>query len=282
MKRFLVKCDQCKEIIYRSRGRINESKKFGWKTYCSFKCQYNAKNKQQVVKCSNPKCTSIFKRQASDIKKSKNVYCSRSCAASVNNYKFPKRPALRKMCKFCKKQFISREKYCSVECKNKDQIITKEEVIKRIKDFYIKTGRIPLKREFKHARVGRERYGTWNNTIIAAGFSPNPVKFAKKYLAKDGHKCDSLAEKIIDDWLYSRQINHERSLPYPGNLNLHADFVIKDYWIEFFGLHGQHKRYDELRKEKLKLVKAYNLKLIDIYPKDLFPKNRLEKILSVL
>lgn len=142
--------------------------------------------------------------------------------------------------------------------------------------------RVPLKREFSRTKSARVRFGSWNNAIKAAGFKPNPVMFARRHKANDGHICDSFAEKIIDDWLYARKINHKRSIPYPTNLGLRVDFIVGDYWIEFFGLHGQHKRYDELKKEKLKLVKEYNLKFIEIYPKDLFPNNKLDKVLNPL
>ena len=47
----------------------------------------------------------------------------------------------------------------------------------------------------------------------------------------------------------------------------------------FFGLQGQHERYDKLVKEKEALWKEKNLKIIKIYPNDLFPKNKLDQIL---
>jgi hypothetical protein len=42
-------------------------------------------------------------------------------------------------------------------------------------------------------------------------------QIGKKYIAKDGHKCDSFAEKIIDDWLYSNNVEHQRNIPYPNS-----------------------------------------------------------------
>lgn len=136
-----------------------------------------------------------------------------------------------------------------------------------------------MKKEVGCSSAARRRFLSWNNAIRAAGFEPNPVRFARKYIVLDGHKCDSLAEMIIDDWLYKREVKHSRSVFYPSKRRLSADFVIGDYWIEFFGLYGAHKRYDELREEKLKIAKSKNLKLIGIYPRDLFPKNNLDKIL---
>lgn len=125
----------------------------------------------------------------------------------------------------------------------------------------------------------RKVFGTWNKAVEAAGFNPNPVLFAEKHIANDGHKCDSVAEKIIDDWFYTRKIKHKRRVPYPEDSSLTADFVTENNWIEFFGLAGEIKEYDKLLKRKQMLSKKYKLQLIEIYPKDLFPVNRLSEII---
>lgn len=170
-------------------------------------------------------------------------------------------------------------------CWPKPQKITKEQIIEAIRQFHKQNGRIPLKREYNHYIAARLRLETWNKAIKAAGFEPNPVMFAKKFIANDGHKCDSLAEKIIDDWLYRKKIKHKINVPYPGNTSnppLTADFIVENLWIEFFGLNGELAKYDRNRKKKLKLVKVHYLNLIEIYPQDLFPKNKLVKILYCL
>ncbi len=61
-----------------------------------------------------------------------------------------------------------------------------------------------------------------------------------------------------------------------------ADFKIRDTYVEFFGLKGQVKKYDQLVKEKEALWKVKNLKVIKIYPSDLFPKNKLDQIFAKL
>ncbi len=202
------------------------------------------------------------------------------CAALVNNKKYPREHGVTKMCAYCGKLFKSRKKYCSLGCKNKAAVIPKEVLTKEIKDFVLREKRIPFKNELDHYHAIRARFGSWNKAVKLAGFEPNPVKFSRRHIAKDGHQCDSLAEKIIDDWIFARKIEHKRRVYYPGDYGLTVDFMIGDYWIEFFGLYGGHKRYDQLRKLKLKLAKTYNLKLLEIYPKDLFPKNNLVEILS--
>ena len=272
-----VFCFHCKKKFLRRTGWIKENKKLGHKNYCSSRCMGNSKRLRKNLICENPVCKKKFERRVREI--SVHNYCSRSCAVTVNNVKYPKNPGVIKWCKYCNKEFISREKYCSRQCADKDKIISKKEILKRIGKFNKTNNRIPLKREFNHYHAARGRFGTWNNTIKAAGLKPNPVMFAKKYIANDGHKCDSLAERIIDDWLYARKINHKINIPYPGNHKLTVDFVIRDYWIEYFGLSGKHKRYDELKEKKLELVKAYGIKLIAVYPEHLFPKNILNDIL---
>lgn len=204
-----------------------------------------------------------------------HAYCSMTCAAIVNNTKYPKRPGLVKQCAYCGKNFVSRKKYCSRPCKDKGTQINKETLLKQIRAFFKKEGRIPLKREFRSYRAVRGRFGTWNNAIKEAGFKPNPVMFADKFVSKDGHKCDSLAERIIDDWFYSRKTKHERSFPYPGGQGLKVDFKIGSFWVEFFGLSGEHKRYDQLKRKKIRLAKKLDLNLVKIYPNDLFPKSKL-------
>lgn len=275
-----VTCGTCGKTFLKPVGQVNEAKKFGWKTYCSIVCQSKAKNKQQLLTCSNPRCKNTFKRKFSDIHSS-NTYCSHSCAASVNNSKFPKRKAKIKKCIYCNKEFKGDgEKYCSRECKDKAQIISKKEILKQIKEFYLGNKRIPLKKEFPHYMAIRARFGTWNKAIIAAGLHPNPVRFAERQIAQDGHLCDSFAEKIIDDWLYSKNIEHQRNIPYPNN-SCTADFQVKGKFIEFFGLAGELKEYDKNIGLKEKLAKKYKLKLIKIYPKDLFPVNHLSEIIRI-
>ncbi len=279
MKTYAVHCITCKKTLFRDKRRINEAIKFGWKTYCSKDCHIKAKSKKQSFFCSNPNCRKTFTRIPSTLNRSNNLYCSRGCAVTMNNKLFIKRVAVIKTCLFCGRKFKSRDKYCSVACKNLNQMQTPENIIQLIKDFYEENGQIPLKREFPAVKAARNRFGTWNKAIIAAGFNPNPVMFSKKYLARDGHTCDSLSEKIIDDWLSRKNVLHERSIPYHKN-NTTADFKVNDTYIEFFGLEGQLKSYDRLVLEKKRLWKEKGLKVIVVYPSDLFPINKLDKILT--
>jgi len=87
------------------------------------------------MKCEN--CENEVNRLPSELKKSKSghVFCSRSCAATFNNKKHPKRH-LTKTCNMCKKLIRSDLKYCG-ECYRKKHFIshkTLEEAIKNRKD----------------------------------------------------------------------------------------------------------------------------------------------------
>ncbi|MBU2530024.1 MAG: hypothetical protein KKD35_03195 [Elusimicrobia bacterium] len=157
---------------------------------------------------------------------------------------------------------------------------TSKELINKIQDFYKQNGRIPLKREFNaYATYGRH-FGSWNDAIIKAGFKPNEVIFSKKFIANDGHTCDSFTEKIIDDWLFKNKIPHERHIKYRGT-RMTADFVVRDIIIEYFGLAGQSKHYDYLIQEKREYCRKRNIKLIELYPSRLFSKE-FQKSLDII
>lgn len=65
-------------------------------------------------KCSNPDCAVIFQVKPYDPKK----YCSRACAATVNNRVFVKRSVL-KNCQNCNKKLnSSAKKYCNSLCQS--------------------------------------------------------------------------------------------------------------------------------------------------------------------
>lgn len=166
-----------------------------------------------------------------------------------------------------------------MKCSTIARSITSEEVLNRIKKFYKENGRIPVKREATAIyKLARKYFGTWNKTIEAAGFKPNPVMFADKCIANDGHICDSIAEKVIDDYLSRRKIKHERNIFYPRG-KYTFDFKIGNIYVEYFGLAGEHKRYDELRKIKQRIAKKSDLQFVEIYPKDLYPHSKLNNIL---
>lgn len=274
-----TKCSYCEKIFLRNKGRFNEAIKFKWKQYCSKDCQIKAASNKISTCCGQ--CHKKISRVPSSVPKSGICFCSRSCSAKFNNGKFPKRQKKIRTCPKCGSNFVGYRKYCSIKCYPERPIFPADKIIEEIKAFYEQNERIPFKKEYFHWKAARLRFGTWNKAVEAAGFKPNPVIFANKFIAKDGHICDSLSEKIIDDWLSKRKISHERNVHYL-NTKFTADFKVKNIYIEFFGLHNELKRYDQLMKIKLNIIKEHNLKLIALYPKDIFPKSRLNEILGAI
>ena len=276
-------CVHCHKKHLKDNRHINENIKLGHNFYCSKECFSRYKNKQIELACKNAGCKKAFRRIPAEI--SENNFCSHSCSAIFNNsirYRVKKQ----KNKLTVHKRIALRSKGSSLGGRNRwlnyKSVYTREYIIDAIRRFAHDYNRIPLKRELnKFYRPARLLFGTWNNAIIAAGFKPNPVLFAEHQLAQDGHSCDSIAEKLIDDWLYQRNIPHKIHIPYLDT-KFTSDFLINDIYIEFFGLAGELKRYDNHMKEKLNIIKRNKLKLIAIYPKDLLPKARLDNILSVL
>ncbi len=239
------------------------------------------------LRCGNPRCGKLIWRTPRDIKKVAQSFCSATCSAKINN-KIRSSLLPIKFCAYpaCKKSIPHHQKFCSQLHANRTRKVPldeqKKHALEQIKSFYRKNQRIPVKREmYGLYKEARQIFGSWNKAIEAAGYVSNPALFARKYIAKDGHKCDSFAEKIIDDWLLEKNILHTRNVSYPSNKELSVDFVIGNTWVEFFGLVGVLPKYDELHKKKLRIASRHKIKLIGIYPKDLFPINNLAKVLSL-
>ena len=78
-------------------------------------------------------------------------------------------------------------------------------------------------------------------------------------------------------------LSHEHGVCYPGQTKFKTDFLVEDkHWIGFPGLRGQLKRYDELYEEKKELTKRLKIKIVEILPTDIFPKNQLDSKLGFL
>jgi hypothetical protein len=78
-------CYFCKKTFYKKKKYIQHELKShkGEVKYCSIYCRSNDKTKSQIISCTN--CQKEFEKQFYQIKKSKNHFCSQSCAATYNN-----------------------------------------------------------------------------------------------------------------------------------------------------------------------------------------------------
>jgi len=91
---------------------------------------------------------------------------------------------------------------------------------------------------------------------------------SSKYWCRDGHYADSLYELVVDEYLFSRNIEHE-SHPYIGLDKCQSDFKLKNFYIEVWGFPSDAKgskalTYNEKRKKKTNYYETNNFKLINI------------------
>jgi len=232
--------------------------------------------------CENEHCSNKFYRVKHAILE--HNFCSQSCAAIVNNHRYPKWP--KRYCAICKKEFKNRDsEYCSTKCgylstsnyRNGKSKYTREQIILVIRNFYQQHKRVPAKREVLGiVGCATHKFGSWTATIAAAGLEPHRSHDHRMYRrmktkARDGHVCDSISEVVIDNWLAKHNISHTRNAKYPTT-NHQADWAIKDstVFVEYFGLAKDSPRYDKEIKRKQNLCRKNKIKLVEIYPSDLY------------
>lgn len=96
-----------------------------------------------LVTCLN--CNSEFEKSASAIKRSPNHFCKRSCAASYNNRKAPKRHPEGK-CRVCQAPIRTTERWCSEACHEQERLeATKSRLAKRAPSVVAWRQRLKLK-----------------------------------------------------------------------------------------------------------------------------------------
>jgi len=124
-------------------------------------------------------------------------------------------------------------------------------------------------------------FGSWFRALVVAGVldgGAQQMGRGIRCLAKDGHVCLSLGEKMIDDALFALGIPHKKEPAYPEG-NFRADFDVFGVFIEYFGLTG-NAAYDTKTNEKQKLLARHGVRLVSIFPKDLVDPRRLNTLLE--
>ncbi|MFH1894453.1 MAG: hypothetical protein ABH813_00920 [Patescibacteria group bacterium] len=286
-----VNCKNCGKVFLKDKRHYKENQELKHNFYCSIKCESTYKRRRRrTLACEN--CGKSFLRQPSDL--SPHNYCSQSCAAIINNKNRPERGAKTIKCKNCgikfKKWISNNKKYCSLKCRKEAECYTPKELLNIIKNTFKKLGRVPARREMLKGsdKACLKFFGSWNNAVIAAGFEPNRSHSDRMYKriitkASDGHLCDSASEAIIDNWLLKNNIPHKRDSFYPGT-HYKADWEItlenQKIFVEYFGLANDSPRYDRAVGKKKNLCQKNNIPLIEIYSKDIFPRNFLESNLK--
>tara|TARA_R110000787_G_scaffold7157_4_gene24638 strand:- start:327 stop:1337 length:1011 start_codon:yes stop_codon:yes gene_type:complete len=194
-------------------------------------------------------------------------------------------------CAICQKEFKSakkpygNQKCCSRGCGQVYQFgslpLTEEETKNKIAELALSGDWQKRKAGSKLIHSATRFFGSWNKAIKECGLEPNKQVFVRKKIkCSDGHIVDSLSERIIDEYLNSNGIKHEIQKDYP-NSNWVCDFYLTelDIYVEYFGLY-EVDEYKEVADKKIKFCKDEGIKLIQIYPSDLYPSNRLDEIFN--
>jgi len=124
-------------------------------------------------------------------------------------------------------------------------------------------------------------FGSWFNALFFAGIiEKGKRKKTTGYskVAKDGHFCRSLDEKIIDDWLYYHDIQHDKNPWYPGKYNIQGDWKVGNYFIEYLGKRGKAGFNKTIFIKREIIHNNKGLDLIEIKPENINIKSLNEKL----
>lgn len=192
--------------------------------------------------------------------------------------------------------FGSFENALKAACLPSNKYLDKDFLISEIYRYIETYGMIPSTNSFRYnndfpsLKAYTRIWGSFNNALLELGMTPVCFEiksaFSKKCLSIDNHICNSTEECIVDNYLYSKNIVHEREVLYPYhplyNVNhmKRCDFFIKTangipIYIEYAGL-VTNKAYAEKLNQKQQLALILNLNLIIIYPHQL---GQLDKFL---
>lgn len=121
------------------------------------------------------------------------------------------------------------------------------------------------------------KYGDFRVPLVKIGALPEQAlsgKYGYFCVAKDGHKCRSLAELKIDNLLFDNDIPHQIEPLYPYHEEFNksgrkrADWKVGDAYLEYWGIPGDPKYLRKMHQKK-KLCDELGIRLIEIDQYDL-------------
>jgi hypothetical protein len=162
---------------------------------------------------------------------------------------------------------------------------TSEELLNYLKQYQAETGEQPTADAFReHGDIYpdpinyQRRFRLWNNALIEAEMNLNSGMRGKRSIADDGHHCDSIRERIVDDFLNMHGIPHERDVAYPLHDRYNpkrlkrCDFFLQDrkgdsVFLEYAGMNTPE--YFKALEEKKRLAELKGIRLIVVTPREL-------------
>ena len=164
---------------------------------------------------------------------------------------------------------------------------TKEDVINAYYELYSEKGRV-----LNRVEIG-EANATLYKTIIRywgglQNFHADQNYEKLKYVADDGHVCDSHNELLFDNILYANDIEHERNQVVEVNgYNYIPDFIVNGILVEVLMIEKLRSRntvvLDTYKKKSERKIRDYESASLDyrlIYADDLEDKNFIKNLLS--
>jgi len=128
-----------------------------------------------------------------------------------------------------------------------------------------------------------ERFGRpWTRVLVSTGVVANVRQTARgtMSIARDGHLCRSLGERVIDDFLDSRRVPHDVEPAWPTHQTLNprgrlrADWLLSDgTLVEYVGLAGD-SAYDKKIATKTELATITGIRLLIVMPHQLTDLDR--------
>lgn len=117
MKTIAVQCSGCRQTFEKKYSQYLKSLNRGDKNhFCTTLCRSKFMSKS-LTSYTCTFCQKSFLRRPKDCQRSKRLFCSRSCAAALNNKLIPKRVAAIRTCIRCQARLSDRSKLCSL-CKS--------------------------------------------------------------------------------------------------------------------------------------------------------------------
>lgn len=122
----------------------------------------------------------------------------------------------------------------------------------------------------------RRGQGSWTRLLEDAGLGGEGIRFSRGTVirARDGHRCLSLLEKAVCDYLHLREIKHEREPYYPSDKELNprgrmrADWILEDgTLVELWGM-PKDAAYAGKMLQKRRLAARHGLRLLELTDAD--------------
>lgn len=312
-----VPCSVCSNLFHRPRNKYNEAVRKGRNQICSPACQCLLRKSGSFEPCLTCGKDVWVTKSVRDASQTGRFYCGHACAATLNNQGRVRSAESRgktgksirqsliskgitpleniRICDGCGESFVPRRKtniFCSRSC---DWLVThgqipatRDELVESITRMFAETGSAPSSKHPGNRRLAhaaQKHFGSWNAMMLELGIKPNTKHMIRRRIkCTDGHMADSLSERLLDDWMHSQGIVHERCKPYPNQKRMNCDFYLPQHglWVEYAGLSGEFINYDKTLNTKKALAEKHGFSLVLIKPEHLFPTRNLDWIFGTV